>query len=127
MFVFRPTFTNFQTPALQSAECARRESCTTPTMGFASSPPVNVARAHGKAKCKYGNACYRVCPHHWRDFDHDDSHPFLQPPALSPPPADAETDEETDEDEPAQVMSPLLPGSGLWGLSQPVCLPFLAQ
>ena len=82
-------------------------------MGFASSPPVHVARAHGKAKCRYGNACYRVCPHHWRDFDHDDSHPFLQPPALSPPPADAETDEETDEDEPAQVMSPLLPGSGL--------------
>lgn len=78
-------------------------------MGFTQSPPAPVyTRAHGKTKCKYGNACYRECPHHWRGFDHDDSHPLLQPPPPSLlPPADAETDEDTDEDEPAQVMSPV--------------------
>ena len=82
-------------------------------MGFMQNPPAAVyARAHGKTKCMYGNACTRANPQHWRDFDHDKSHPRLQSPLpslTSPPPADAagaETDdEETDEDEPVQVMS----------------------
>ena len=41
--------------------------------------PTYFARAPGKPKCRYGDRCCRLNPQHWQDFDHDDTHPLLQP------------------------------------------------
>ena len=47
------------------------------------------ARAPGCPLCRYGDSCYRQNPAHWRDYDHNASHPYLAPAAAAPPPVPA--------------------------------------
>lgn len=68
-----------------------------------SSSPLFFSRAPGKPKCRYGDDCYRLNPQHWSNFDHDDTHRFLQSVSV------VSLDSDTEEDDAAASVQPPTP------------------